>query len=542
MDQPERAAPNFILRALARRRARIAPLAIVAGIAQASILAILNTAAESTGRGETALHEAFQFLCAALLFAAAQMAAMRATTEQVEQAVHEQRTALVESVRRAELGDFERIAEGDLLGPIWKEIQSVSQAAGYLTAAAQSAVLLAFCCVYIAWLSPLALLLVLGTVTLGILAYLARGRRMVARMRAVLAAENRLHGLLSDLLQGFRELKLSPRRGDALARELEEASEQIREQRKTYENIMARGFTSSQLTFYFITASIVFILPSLSSTFPEVVVKVTAATLFMTSPIGFLGSAVPVFISVRASLENIRALEERLHDIEAQASNVEEVEDFRRIGLEQVTFTHHDARGNALFKLGPLDFSLVKGEIVFVTGGNGSGKSTFVHLLCGLRKPETGTVRLDGLSVDREDWARYRTLFSVIFSDMHLFQRLYGLDAAALDRARIAEVLDLLEMRDKVGVEDGAFTTIDLSAGQRKRAAMLACVLERRPILVLDEWAADQDPHFRRKFYEVILPWLRQQGFTIVAVTHDDRYFHHADRRIHLREGRIVED
>ena len=103
-------------------------------------------------------------------------------------------------------------------------------------------------------------------------------------------------------------------------------------------------------------------------------------------------------------------------------------------------------------------------------------------------------------------------------------------------------MLALLEMGDKLGVENGAFTTIDLSAGQRKRAAMLACVLERRPILVLDEWAADQDPHFRRKFYEVILPWLRRQGFTIVAVTHDDRYFHHADRRIHLREGRIVED
>ena len=542
MDPTRPAPPNFIMRALARRRSRIIPLAIAAGIAQASILAILNAAAEITGRGETAFNEAFQFLCAALLFAAAQMAAMRATTEQVEQAVHEQRTALVESVRRAELADFERIAEGDLLGPIWKEIQAVSQAAGYLTAAGQSAVLLAFCCVYIAWLSPLALVLVLATVALGILAYMARGRRMVARMRTVLAAENRLYGLLTDLVQGFRELKLSQRRGDALARELEATSTEIRDQRKTYENTMSRGFTSSQLTFYFITASIVFILPTLSSTFPEVVVKVTAATLFMTSPIGFLGSAVPVFISVRASLENIRALEERLQAIEAPASTVSEIDDFSRVDLEGLTFTHRDARGEALFGLGPLNFTLAKGEIVFVTGGNGSGKSTFVHLLCGLRKPEHGTVRLDEVPVERERWPEYRTLFSVIFSDMHLFRRLYGLEAATLDRARIAELLDLFEISNRVGVEDGAFTSIDLSAGQRKRAAMVASVLERRPILVLDEWAADQDPQFRRKFYEVILPWLREQGFTIVAVTHDDRFFHHADRRVHLREGRIVED
>ncbi len=467
---------------------------------------------------------------------------MRATTEQVEQAVHEQRTALVESVRRAELADYERIAEGDLLGPIWKEIQAVSQAAGYLTAAGQSAVLLAFCCVYIAWLSPLALALVLGTVAVGIAAYLGRARRMVAHMRAVLAAENRLHGLLIDLLHGFRELKLSPRRGNALASELEATSREIRDGRKTYENTMSRGFTSSQLTFYFITASIVFVLPSLSSTLPEVVVKVTAATLFMTSPIGFLGSAIPVFISVRASLENIRALEVRLRDLEAHATDVEGRDDFGRIDLEDLTFTHRDAQGDALFRLGPLNLTLAKGEVVFVTGGNGSGKSTFVHLLCGLRKPEHGTVRLDGVPVERGGWLSYRTLFSVIFSDMHLFRRLYGLDEATLDPTRVAELLDLLELGDKVGVEDGAFTTVDLSAGQRKRVAMVAGILERRPILVLDEWAADQDPHFRRKFYEIILPWLRGQGFTIVAVTHDDRYFHHADRRIHLREGRVAED
>jgi len=78
-----------------------------------------------------------------------------------------------------------------------------------------------------------------------------------------------------------------------------------------------------------------------------------------------------------------------------------------------------------------------------------------------------------------------------------------------------------------------------LSSGQRKRLAMIAALLEHRPICVFDEWAADQDPYFRKKFYRTIIPELRQQGKTIIAVTHDERYFDAADVRIHLEEGQL---
>ena len=530
---------NFLLRAVASRRKQIAILAVLAAITQAAILAILNTAADMAEGGIPNLIQALQFLSAGLLFAAAQLFMMRTAARQVEQAIHDQRMALIRRVHRAEFADFSKIAEGDFIGPIWKETQALSQSATHLTAACQSAMLLLFCSVYIAWLSPLALVLILATVTAGVFAYLARVRRMTQHLHDVIATENRLYGQLRDLLHGFRELKLSPRGAAALTRAIEATSAAVRDGRRAHENMTSQAFTESQLTFYFVTASIVFILPSLSPAFPGVVVKLAGATLFMASPISILANAIPVFTSARASIENIRALEDRLSLIEASAAVGAQREDFARIELTGVTFAHHDADGEILFPLGPLDFTLDKGEVVFVTGGNGSGKSTFVHLLCGLHAPERGTVRLDGLPVGPDDRASYRTLFSVIFNDMHLFQRLYGLDEAALDPRRVAEVLELLEIANKVAIKDGAFSTIDLSAGQRKRLALAASILHRRPILILDEWAADQDPQFRRKFYEVILPWLRTGGFTVVAVTHDDRYFAHADRRIHLSEGRI---
>ncbi len=66
--------------------------------------------------------------------------------------------------------------------------------------------------------------------------------------------------------------------------------------------------------------------------------------------------------------------------------------------------------------------------------------------------------------------------------------------------------------------------------------------LERRPVMMFDEWAADQDPTFRRVFYTELLPDLKRQGKTLIIVSHDDRYFEHADRIVRFHAGQIVED
>jgi putative pyoverdin transport system ATP-binding/permease protein len=69
-------------------------------------------------------------------------------------------------------------------------------------------------------------------------------------------------------------------------------------------------------------------------------------------------------------------------------------------------------------------------------------------------------------------------------------------------------------------------------------------LLEKRPILLLDEWTAEQDPEYRRKFYEELLPEMMRAGKTVVVITHDDRYLdelHLPARRIRMEEGRIVE-
>jgi putative ATP-binding cassette transporter len=83
-------------------------------------------------------------------------------------------------------------------------------------------------------------------------------------------------------------------------------------------------------------------------------------------------------------------------------------------------------------------------------------------------------------------------------------------------------------------------TTTNLSTGQRRRLALILCLLDDKPVFLLDEWAAEQDPQFRRRFYRELLPELKQQGKTIVAVTHDDDSYDVADRVLKMQFGNFV--
>jgi putative ATP-binding cassette transporter len=98
-----------------------------------------------------------------------------------------------------------------------------------------------------------------------------------------------------------------------------------------------------------------------------------------------------------------------------------------------------------------------------------------------------------------------------------------------------------VELDRKTQFAEDRFTTLDLSMGQRKRLALVVALLEDRPIVVFDEWAAEQDAGFRRRFYEEIIPQLKRDGRTVIAVTHDERYFHVADRVLKMDYGELGE-
>ena len=349
---------------------------------------------------------------------------------------------------------------------------------------------------------------------------------------------------LTDLLRGFKEVRMNRPRADGLLRDLAEfrrppAGPTSKPRRK------GQNFAVIEAMFYTLIGLTASVVPLFGTDYYTVVVPATTAALFIVGPVRPRPSVVSMITQADMALSNIEAMEDRLSDAshgapaDGQGRSAGPVpEKPTTIALRNAVFTHCDAKGKELFTVGPLSAEFRAGEITFVTGGNGSGKSTMLKLLIGLIPLKEGTLLVDGQPVMAEQMQDYRDRISAIFSDYHLSRRLYDMHAA--DPASILEHLKEMEMQSKVTVSDGAFSTVDLSTGQRKRLALVVAMLEDKQVIVLDEWAADQDPEFREVFYTKLLPKLKEQNKIVICVSHDDTWFKSKKPQINMKDGRIV--
>jgi len=168
--------------------------------------------------------------------------------------------------------------------------------------------------------------------------------------------------------------------------------------------------------------------------------------------------------------------------------------------------------------------------IEFVSNGNTNKKNA---ILAGLYTPQTGEILADGVALKPSDLRAYSNNISAVFSDFYLF------DYATGDADIAREWLALTHLQDKVELKGAKFSTTSLSSGQRKRLALVSVLMDGRKFLMLDEFAADLDPQFRTEFYERILPELKSRGYTIFAISHDDKYFSAADKIYKMQRGEI---
>jgi ABC-type siderophore export system fused ATPase/permease subunit len=179
--------------------------------------------------------------------------------------------------------------------------------------------------------------------------------------------------------------------------------------------------------------------------------------------------------------------------------------------------------------------------MVFIVGGNGSGKSTLLLLLSSLLSPKSGQIVVDDVPLEG-DLLLYRERFTGVFGDFFLFPHVLDSNGQHLSDEHVEKLLTTLGLGSYVQVNQGELSKLTLSTGQRKRLALLQCYAEDREIFFFDEWAADQDAHFRDFFYCTLLAELKSRGKTVIAISHDDRYFHVADRVIKLESGLVVSD
>ena len=351
---------------------------------------------------------------------------------------------------------------------------------------------------------------------------------------------------LGDLQGGFQHLKLHlGKTVDLFQRWLLPGLGRAFEARNATEKRHALGISFFAVFTLLTLGVMLFCMPRLLSLDAKSVTTLLVLVMFCLSPMMSLVGFVPMMGKVEMGLGDMEALERELDEAlePCEAGRVAALWDapdltpppFESLRLRDARFEYHDESGAPVFSIAVSEFELKRGEIVFLCGGNGAGKTTFMRMLCGLYAAQSGEFTVNGAPLADFGLEAYRNLFSIVPSDFHLFRRALGLRCS---QERAAELLGLMRLTGKVEIlADGSFSTRNLSAGQRKRLALACALLEDRSVCLFDEVAADFDPEFRRYFYEEMLPMLRDQGKTILAVSHDDRYFACADRVLRMADG-----
>ncbi|MDJ0841255.1 MAG: cyclic peptide export ABC transporter [Acidobacteriota bacterium] len=483
-----------------------------------------------------------QFYAMAIIYLLTYLSGQIPLFQLSEGAVYHLRLKMIERILHSPLRFLERMGPHRLYATLTNDIGSITRGLNIIPKVVIYSMIILGCLLYVSYLSP-AVLVALAVFTLGMVGIFSlmtkRAKRRFKRSRET---GDQLFKLFRDTTEGLKELKMNAGRRSAFLNEhLQPTAASYKEDRIWGLAGFELATTLGNLGFFFVIGAVVFLIPHLIEVDPGLVSGVVLIFVFMISPLSSLLGFMPVIAQASVALNKIEALGLNLDEIagetyltgETQAPTVEFIE------LEGVQHTYYSEREDEQFQLGPIDLKVTAGQIVFIVGGNGSGKSTLAKLIAGLYEPEAGRILLDGRPVDTENRDLYRQCFATVFTDFHLFQSLLGLDSRQMGPL-IQRYLERLHLDHKVTLTEGTFSTTNLSTGQRKRLALLVAVAENRPIYLFDEWACDQDPQFKRVFYQEILPDLKAGGKTVIAVTHDDQYFSVADHIIKLADGHLT--
>ena len=535
---------------------KMVTLAIVTGLfsgaSSAGLIALIGNSVSNKGYSSS-LVLAWGFVGLVVIVLLTSIFSQVVLIKLAQDAVFQLQLRLSRQILASELSELEQLGTPRLLATLTEDVQAISQAVFSLPLICINLAIVGGCLLYVAWLSPQVLLMILVLLVLAISSsnwFFKKGRKMLALARE---EQDILFNHFRTISEGVKELKLHyQRRQDFLSEDLTVTAANFRRHNFRGLSLFAVHTNWGKLIFFFAIGAVLFLLPKLITINPQTVTAYVLTFTYLIAPMETIVNKLPLITKADVSLKKIEVLGLALAshaeaatvtptfvDIANRSSHSQP--SWSSLELRGVTHAYGSDREDLDFILGPINLTFKPGEIVFLIGGNGSGKSTLAKLITGLYIPESGKIWLDNQPINQQNREWYRQHFSVVFSDFYLFDRLLGFGQSNLDS--VAEgYLRQLQLDHKVKVENGKLSTTALSQGQRKRLALLTDYLENRPIYLFDEWASDQDPIFKELFYTELLPKLRNKGKLVLVISHDDQYFELGDRLIKLDYGKLIYD
>ncbi|MEM7049897.1 MAG: cyclic peptide export ABC transporter [Acidobacteriota bacterium] len=518
--------------------AAAAAIGIFSGVLSVGLVALINAALNAEGPKMAAIGWTFAALCALITLTRVTSVVLLANLGQG--VVRELRVDLSRQISAAPLRRIEELGPNRLLATLTDDINAISQALIFVPPICLNGSIIAGCLIYLGFLDQGLLGMLLVAMLIGIVTYFVPAQLGMRKFHAAREQQDHLFGYFEGLIRGGKELRLHRPRRRVFGRLLAGVADLARKLRVKAALIYSAAEAWGRLLIFVVIGVLLFARPDFLGADRAVLTGFTLVLLFLMGPLQALLDSIPALGMAEVSAQKVASLGFSLDGAAGGAPRPPAVpaRSWQRIEFRGVTHTYHREGQDHPFELGPIDLTLEPGELVFLVGGNGSGKTTLAKVFVGLYAPERGEILLDGQPVTETDRDDFRQLFSVVFSDFYLFDRLLGLEAPDLDQ-QAGRYLRELQIDHKVEIRDGQLSATDLSQGQRKRLALLTAYLEDRQIYVFDEWAADQDPVFKEVFYRRVLPDLKARGKTVLAISHDDRYFHLADRLVKLEDGRL---
>jgi putative pyoverdin transport system ATP-binding/permease protein len=532
---------RFFFRYSPQTMVRAALTAMLAGVCNAGLIAVVNAVLSGTLKATTGVIVGFIALGVVRLMA--HFFAQITLTRFAQLSTANLRHELVEKILGVPLRQLEEIGSARLMVTLTEDVLSVTEAMRIIPSFVVNFAVLLGGAAYLGWLSLQMLMLVTGLIVLGALGYRVLVRSGFTMLKSAREAEDRLFGHFRALIEGIKELKLHRhRRHEFLHTGVKATTNEYRQHNVAAETRFALAQNWSQFLFFSLIACVLFLMPKLDGVNAHAMTAYVVVTLYLMGPLSAIMFVFPVFGRAQIALQKIEKiglkLTERSSDLNLPVPNCPPM-GMNRLELIDISHAYRRENEDDTFTLGPINLTFTPGEIVFLVGGNGSGKSTLAKIITGLYPPAKGEIRFNGKLIDEHNRDHYRQLFSAVFADFYLFDTFVGLEKNHIEE-RATAYLSELQLEHKVKVVNGALSTTELSQGQRKRLALLTAYLEDRPFYLFDEWASDQDPLFKTVFYTKLLPELRARNKSILVISHDDRYFHLADRLVKLDSGQLV--